>query len=419
MEFPCLSKQALGERNRKIKQARNATKARRLTQVCRAFTCKIDYNKLKDGQKRALNELFRDAKRLYNDCVLADNVFDYEPPKDNIVMVRMPDKTFQPRTLSRIGSQQKQGVLQQAKDNVRALHALKEKGHKVGALKPVSHYDCIPLKQAGKTYTLKGNYIHVERIPGPMHLTGVRQLEGWEVGPAKLLRRASGYYIAFSCFKDKEEYERSKPVKPKPVIRIGGMDAGVETELSESDGTKTTRRYPDTPKSKYWARRRSKREYGSKGYWEANRQYRKEQERLKERRKHAAIHECQRLEAKYETLVIQDEQIASWMKRKGYYKYGRILHGGILGRLYAMLKKLPQVIVLDKWQPTTAWCRYCGRRTPTPVSQRIFQCAYCGIREERDTHAALNMTVLKDRPITYRELRKPRDIPIGPYMKAI
>lgn len=407
--------EALRTRNARIKQARNETRKRRATQVCRAFTCKIDYNKLTTAQRDALAGLFRDAKRLYNDCILSGDVFAYEPPKDHTVKVRMPDKTFEPRTLDHIGAQQAQAIVRQARDNVRALHRLKEKGHKVGALKPVKHYDCVPLKQPGRTYRLNRNYIHVEKVPGMMHLTGTRQLDGWEVGPAKLLRRASGYYVAFSCFKDTAAYEAERPAHPIPPNPLGGVDAGVETELTESDGTKTTRRHPDGPKARYWARRMSRRDKSTHGWREANRQYRKEQERLQARRKHAALEERNRLTAKYTTLVIQDEQIGAWKRN---HRYGRILHGGILGRLYAMLKTMPQVTVLDRWQPTTAWCRQCGRRTPTPPGRRTYMCAHCGLREDRDVHAARNMMALRDSPISHADLRKPRNIPIGPYAQA-
>lgn len=408
-----LSVEALALRNKKIKESGKATRKRRKTQVCRAFTCKVDYRKLKSEQRKALSELFRDAKHLYNDCVTSDSVFTYVPSRE--VTVRMKDGSTEPRTLDRIGAQMMQGVVQQAKDNVRALAALKKKGYEVGALKPVKSFDSIPLKQPGRTYRLRGNYIRINRISGLMRLTGMKQLDGWEIGPAKLLRKASGYYVAFSCFKDKTAYEKEQPYTPALVNPIGGVDAGLKDEIVESDGTKTTRRYPDSRKARYWARRMSKRDKSSRGWWKANRAYRMEHERLAARRKHAAIEESQRLTRKYATLVIQNEQIRTWNKNKGYARGGRKIHAGILGRLYANLKQQQNVIILDKWQPTTSWCRNCGRRTPCPVNLRTYTCAYCGVREDRDQHAALNMTVLRLAPLSHTDLRKARDIPIGPY----
>ena len=87
-----ISKRSLKARNKRIKASRKTTRNRRKTQVCRVFTCKVDYGKLTEKQRNALTELFRDAKRLYNDCVLADSVFDYAIPKS--VTVRMPDGSF-------------------------------------------------------------------------------------------------------------------------------------------------------------------------------------------------------------------------------------------------------------------------------------------------------------------------------------
>lgn len=303
-----LSVEALALRNKKIKESGKATRKRRKTQVCRAFTCKVDYRKLKSEQRKTLSELFRDAKHLYNDCVTSDSVFTYVPSRE--VTVRMKDGSTEPRTLDRIGAQMMQGVVQQTKDNMRALAALKKKGYEVGALKPVKSFDSIPLKQPGRTYRLRGNYIRINRIPGLMRLTGMKQLDGWEIGPAKLLRKASGYYVAFSCFKDKTAYEKEQPYTPAPVNPIGGVDAGLKDEIVESDGTKTTRRYPDSRKARYWARRMGKRDKSSRGWWKANRAYRMEHERLAARRKHAAIEEPQRLTRKYATLVIQNEQSA-------------------------------------------------------------------------------------------------------------
>lgn len=88
-----ISKRSLKARNKRIKASRKTTRNRRKTQVCRVFTCKVDYGKLTEKQRNALTELFRDAKRLYNDCVLADSVFDYAIPKS--VTVRMPDGSFE------------------------------------------------------------------------------------------------------------------------------------------------------------------------------------------------------------------------------------------------------------------------------------------------------------------------------------
>ncbi len=110
-----------------------------------------------------------------------------------------------------IGAQMMQGVVQQTKNNMRALAALKKKRYEVGALKLVKSFDSIPLKQPGRTYRLAATTFALTVSPVSCALTGMKQLYGWEICPAKLLRKASGYYVPFSFFKDSTSYENEQP----------------------------------------------------------------------------------------------------------------------------------------------------------------------------------------------------------------
>ena len=51
------------------------------------------------------------------------------------------------------------------------------------------------------------------------------------------------------------------------------------------------------------------------------------------------------------------------------------------------------VIVLDKMIPTTKICMECGKTYGMKPSQRAFKCT-CGVKEDRDIHAAQNMVKL-------------------------
>lgn len=426
-----ISREALEARNEAIKASRARTLERRKAQVCRTVTCKIDYPKLKQAQRDALNGVFRDAKHLTNDIILYEgDVFkDYRIPDS--VQVRMPDGTYETRELDSLGSHMKQSILQRQKDNIKGLAALKRNGHRVGALRPVKSVDSIPLKQNGGTFRLDGNYIRIQKVPGYMHLTGTRRLRRFdEVGSATLIRKPYGYFVAFCCYRDRTQYEAEQGAKREARrsrverVPVGGLDANLTNETVESDGTVSNHRYPETRKAKLLQRRMSRRDKSSNGWKRANRQYRREQDRLRVQRDMAALAEFIRLTDKYEVLAIQDESIAAWGKRDGYVRGGRKLQGGILGRLYALLRaeaKEPtiansSVVVLDKWQPTTSWCWRCGRRTPHEPGRQVFECTYCHLREDRDVHAARNMTRLARQPIPAKDLMGDRSIPIGPYV---
>jgi len=94
---------------------------------------------------------------------------------------------------------------------------------------------------------------------------------------------------------------------------------------------------------------------------------------------------------KYETIVIQDEQIANWHKGR----FGKQVQHSCMGLVKAKLKALPQTIVLDKWIPTTKWCPKCGKKHVIGLSERTYVCE-CGYSKDRDVHSARNMLAIKD-----------------------
>lgn len=66
-----------------------------------------------------------------------------------------------------------------------------------------------------------------------------------------------------------------------------------------------------------------------------------------------------------------------------------------MGMLKSRLKELDNVVVLDKYIPTTKWCPYCHKTHELSLSDRTFKCE-CGYSEDRDIHAAKNMLNIKN-----------------------
>jgi len=89
----------------------------------------------------------------------------------------------------------------------------------------------------------------------------------------------------------------------------------------------------------------------------------------------------------YDRIYIQDEQIANW--HKGLF--GKQIQHSCLGIVKAKLKLLPQIVVLDKWIPTTKLCPKCGTVNQyITLADRTVVCG-CGYQEDRDIHSAKNM----------------------------
>ena len=78
-----------------------------------------------------------------------------------------------------------------------------------------------------------------------------------------------------------------------------------------------------------------------------------------------------------------------------------------MGTIKAKLKALPNVVVLDKFIPTTKWCE-CGYiHKDIDETIRTLECPVCHRVEDRDVHAANNM--LKMLNLVLQKNLVPRD----------
>ena len=93
----------------------------------------------------------------------------------------------------------------------------------------------------------------------------------------------------------------------------------------------------------------------------------------------------------YDTIVMQDEQISEWHKQKGMSK---VVQHSCMGMIKSKLMKLDNIIVLDKFIPTTKWCPCCHRINELNLNDRTYKCE-CGYLNDRDIHAAQNMLNIK------------------------
>ena len=86
-------------------------------------------------------------------------------------------------------------------------------------------------------------------------------------------------------------------------------------------------------------------------------------------------------------IVIQDENIKGW--HKGLF--GRQVQNSALGTLKSKLVSNPNVLVIDRFFPSTKMCPSCGViNEGITLSDRVFACG-CGYTEDRDVKAAKTM----------------------------
>lgn len=281
----------------------------------------------------------------------------------------------------------KQSIVAGARSSIKTLASLKKQGKKVGKLKFKSKYTSINLKQAGKTYKIRGSKAKVQNIPGWVRVRGITQLEGTELANAKLIRRSDGFHLLVTTYRFTDEIPSQ--ITHEDVV---GVDFGVKTSFTLSTGEKFDIAVGETERLKRLQRKLARQRKGSNNYKKTQDKISREYQHITNRRDDIAnklSHEI----LGYEQVFMQDENIAGWRSKRGYNRGGRKIQRSVLGRVKTRLMANPRVTVLEKHVATTATC-ICGIRTKHTPDKRVFVCASCGYTDDRDIHAAKNMVRL-------------------------
>lgn len=368
-------------KNQKIKETGKATRERRKDMLCRVFEVKADLSRMSKSQRNDVNTLFREAKWFRN-AYLADNGLS---DKSRSVKVKVKD-VFEERELTLLGSQIKQSIISEVKDSIRGLAVLKEKGHKVGALKFKSVCNCVNLKQFHVTYDIDKDRsrIRVQGIRKPFKVRGLEQIpDDAEIANAKFIRKASGLYFHITCYVPKEE----KHIPHRSV----GIDFGISDNLVFSDGREPVNICVPESKGTKLASRRMNKALSHNGNQKSNKHYkrknkvRKAYEKDKNRRKDLANKAVHEILNNYDFIAIQDEMIHNW--HKGIF--GKQVQHSAIGVIKEELKNSSGVYVVSRDFPSTQICPECGKLTKHPLKMRSYTCQYCGYHHpSRDEKAA-------------------------------
>ena len=370
------------EKNKQIAQTIKETYTKRKFQNCKCFKFKIDKSNLSKTQANQLKMQFVEAKWIYNYLLDKDIYhFDYK----NLSKITHKDKNRNDieTDIQYIGSSVKQSIIQDVINQIKGLSTLKKKGHKVGKIKYKTEYNSINLKQYGNTHSIRGNKFKIQGIKKLIRVRGLDQLSKYnniDYANAKLLYDGIDYYIVLTCFIDKEEKQYKND--------IVGIDMGVSTSLTLSDGTKYDISIGESEKLKRLQVKLSKQKKGSNNRYKTIKKIRKEYIHINNKKNDISNKIVHSILNDNKIIVIQDEQINEW--RQDGMSGSKIQHS-ILGRVNAKLIACDRTVVLDQWFPTTKYCRHCGSKVTLELKDRIFECPNCKTKEDRDIHAANNM----------------------------
>ena len=385
-----LSDEARLAKNKRIAQSQKETRQRRKNMDILARVVKIQRNKLSSSQRDKLDRLFLEGKWLYN-TALAHNQFDetFRKSLNNTAEVKLPGNEVEIRPLEVLGGQLQQGVLTRMRNNLKGLNSLKKKGKKVGNLRFISEMNSIPLVQFGNTYKIRGSKMKIANIPGWMRVKGLNQFTDTdEFSSAVLIRKGKDFFVALTIYRDKDKHSSLAAKKFYPDTTIG-LDMGVSTHITFSDGSSVTSRVEESDRLKRLSRKLSRQKKGSKAFEDTKKLINDEYRKVINKRNDAGNKVTSWI-LSHEHVFMQDENISSWRRKYSKARGSRSIQYGILGRVKSRLVDHPRVTVLKQSVATTATC-ICGEKTPHCLDKRVYSCPKCGYSAPRDVHAAQNM----------------------------
>ena len=385
------------EKKNKIKMTKKQTQLRRQNQIVRTFECKIVEKRLNKKQHEELDMLFLEGKWFYNHILNLKKSNGQQLQKINstkITEVIHFDKSKNKITskLENLSSQQKQAIVQRMISNEKTIRSLiKNKFQNHGQLQFKSELNCIPLKQYGNSYVFKSfNKVRISGISGKLLVRTGNQLQiADELANANLIKKPDGYYLKVTAYINKENYKQIE-TNGKEI----GLDFGIKTNITTSEGEKLDVSVEESDRLKKLQRELFRRVKGSNNRYKTIKKIQREYQKLSNKKQDKANKIVSKLK-RYETIVIQDEQISNWHCGQ----FGKQVQHSCMGLIKSKLKQLSQTIVLDKWIPTTKWCPKCGRLHDMPTVVRTYVCE-CGYHKDRDVHSANNMITIKDLILT-------------------
>ena len=234
-----------------------------------------------------------------------------------------------------LNSQEKQAILTRMMSNQKTIVKMVRNGRQThGSLQFKSELNCIPLKQYGTTYKFKSqNKIKVAGIHGDMRVKGTSQIPcNCDYANGVLLKRPDGYYLIVTCYIDNNKIQKQE-TNGKEI----GLDFGIKTNITTSEGEKLDVSIEESERLKMLQRKLQRQTKGSNNRYKTIKSIRRQYLKLTNKKKDKAnkiVHELRQ----YSTIVIQDEQLNKWHKKKGMSK---IVQHSFMGLIKSKLINLP------------------------------------------------------------------------------
>ena len=279
------------------------------------------------------------------------------------------------------------------------------KGRKVGFPKFKSK-----ARETPKFAYRAGSFGLVKNDPKALKLPRIGRVHCMEdvsarVGDARVLRmtisqRAGRWFASLTIEREDE------PVKPAPKGSSVGVDLGIKTLATLSDGTvieNPQHLKKSEQKLKRAQRALSRKMPGSNRRAKAKASVARIHAHVANQRNDSLHKLTTYLASEYSEISIEDLNVLGMAKNHNLAKSVIDASFGEFRRQleYKTERTGARLNIVDRWYPSSKTCSRCGRvKAKLSLSERTYRCEHCGLVIDRDLNAAINIKVAGSAPET-------------------
>lgn len=252
-------------------------------------------------------------------------------------------------------------------------------------------------KSDRQSYTVKQSLklcdglLYIEKLTGGVRIRNHRDFTGI-IKRATISKTTTGKYFASLCVSTFDDIPDKLSINTNSSI---GIDLGIKTfaVLSTGDEIANPRHLQNSlQRLKVLQRRVSRKKKGSNNRKAAILKVAILHERITNQRTHFLHTVSHEITNRYDTICIEDLNIAGMMKN---HTLAQSISSASWGSFVTMLKYKSEwhgknLIQIGRFEASTKACSGCGLIKDMPLSERAYNCA-CGLSLSRDHNAAINI----------------------------
>jgi putative transposase len=345
------------------------------------------------GQRRILNTMLEECRWVYNQTLEARE-FAYE---QSIKCGLYDTQTLLPQwkqtrpSLKVVHSQVLQNVQVPVDLALQAFFRRVKQGAEDAGYpryKKCGRYRSITYPQYGNGVVLRGNDLIVSKI-GRVKVVWHRRVEG-QVKTVSLKRsRTDKWYVTFSV--------EVPPRRLRPTNDVVGVDVGLTSFLTTSDGEKIDNpRFFRRDEADLKRVQKLKDAAKTTQNWDENRQRKKALARIHERiawRREDFAHQIsRRLVDGFQIIAFENLNVTDMLQNGRLAKsIADVAWTQLIQYTCNKAEEAGRTAVLVDPHHTTQACSRCGEIVRKGLNDRVHDCPYCGLVQDRDHNAAINI----------------------------